>query len=244
MKSFKTYICIDDTDEIGYEKSTGEISEEIKQYIENEFNIACSLVTRHQLFLHEDIPYTSHNSSMCFTCSLTQAQKEQIKEFIISYLNKYSAPSSQPGLCIGFEKDIIDAKELIEFGLDAKKKVLTKEDAYKMATKQGLDLSEHKNEGQGVIGALAGVALRLYGSDGRVKGKFNVKKEFMSVEELLNFDFIDEVRLKNNDLVSDDIIIKTTQALKTVFLDHKSILLVQESEYGYEVIRKEDLKSY
>ncbi|RXJ90792.1 hypothetical protein CRV01_06490 [Arcobacter sp. CECT 8983] len=244
MESFKAYICIDDTDEIGYEKSTGEISEEIKQYIENNFDIACSLVTRHQLFLHEDIPYTSHNSSMCFTCNLNQAQKEQIKEFIISYLNKHSAPSSQPGLCIGFEKDISNKKELIEFGLDAKKKVLTKDDAYKMATKQGLDLSEHKNEGQGVVGALAGVALRLYGFDGRVKGKFDVKKESMSVEELLKFDFIDEVRFKNNDLVSEDTIIKTTQALKTVFLDHKSILLVQECEDGYEVIRKENLKSY
>lgn len=244
MKSFKTYICIDDTDEIGYEKSTGEIAEEIKQYIEDEFDIACSLVTRHQLFLHEDIPYTSHNSSMCFTCNLTQNQKEQIKQYIISYLNKYSAPTSQPGLCIGFEKDIANKEELINFGLDAKQKVLTKQYAYEMAQKQGLDLSEHKNKGQGVVGALAGVALRVSGFDGRVKGKFETNKEFMSVEELLQFDFIDEVRFKNEKLASSDIIVKTTQALKTVFLEHKSVLLIQKSNEGYEVVKKEDLKSY
>lgn len=61
----KFYLCIDDTDNLN-SIGTGTIAEQIlKKIIEKGFG-PCSLVTRHQLFIHPDIPYTSHNSSMCF----------------------------------------------------------------------------------------------------------------------------------------------------------------------------------
>lgn len=243
MNEFKTYICIDDTDEIGYEKSTGEISEEIKEYVEKKY-APCSFVTRHQLFIHESIPYTSHNSSMCFITHLTIEQKNDVSKFIIEYLNKVCAPSSQPGLCIGFEKDITNKNSLIQFGLDAKRKVLTKEDAYNMAVIQNLQLSEHKNNGQGVIGALAGIALRIYGNDGRVKGKIRIPDNFISVEELLKYDEIDIVKFEDGTSADKNIIVETKNDLKMVYLNHQYVLLIEKDGDIYRNIKKENLKKY
>jgi hypothetical protein len=244
VSSFKTYICIDDTDEIGYEKSTGLLSEEIQEHIENNYNKECSLITRHQLFIHEDIPYTSHNSSMCFTTHLNDVERDAITKFVIEYIEKHSAPTSQPGICIGYEKDIVDTKNFLQYGFDAKTKVLTKDHAYAMAKKINFHLSEHKNSGQGVIGALAGVALRLYGSDGRVKGNLKINKELISVAELLEYDSIDEVQFADGTLASPKMKILINDKLKRVMLNHKSVVLIQKADENYKLLTTEQLRKY
>lgn len=244
MNSYKTYICIDDTDEIGYEKSTGLLSEEIGEHIRNTYQKECSLITRHQLFIHEDIPYTSHNSSMCFTTMLSEKEKEEITEFVISYIEKYAAPTSQPGICIGFEKDFVDTEVLVKYGFDAKERVLNKDEAYAMAKLQNLHLSEHKNGGQGVIGALAGVALRLYGSDGRVKGNIKLSQDSLSVKELLKYDSVDEVRFEDGTHAPLESIVLINDKLKRVMLEHKSVVLVQQNGSHLELLTTEQLRKY
>lgn len=167
-------ICIDDTDDIGT-KGTGEIAEEIANLLCDSTNQQ-PWVTRHQLFVHPDIPYTSHNSAMCFRLE-TQAQFEQIKQVAVKHLVEQSAPASDPGLAILDLDTEFDSNALIEFGLLAKKEVITKPQAYELADKLGISLSEHGGTGQGVIGALAGLGLRLYGQDGRVKGQVDLGQE-------------------------------------------------------------------
>ncbi|MDL0089587.1 hypothetical protein [Campylobacter gastrosuis] len=44
------YVCIDDTDEIGYVKSTSMLAQNIADYIDENFN-KCSFISRHQLLL-------------------------------------------------------------------------------------------------------------------------------------------------------------------------------------------------
>jgi len=107
MEMFKTYIAIDDTDEIGYFISTGEICEHIVKYIHTNYS-KTTPITRHQLYLHEAIPYTSHNSSMCFTCQLDTQSFEEVKAFILEYITHISASSSSGGVAMVFEKDIIN----------------------------------------------------------------------------------------------------------------------------------------
>ncbi|MDD3344636.1 MAG: hypothetical protein PHR87_13815 [Sulfurospirillaceae bacterium] len=243
MKTYKTYICIDDTDELGGEISTGEISENLREYIQQNY-APCSLVTRHQLFLDDAIPYTSHNSSMCFTSQLNMVQKEAVIAYAIEHLQSVCAPSSQPGLCVGFEEELSDKMALIRFGEDAKRKVLTKEEAYVMAQMQNLHLSEHKNGGQGIIGALAGVGLRLQGNDGRVKGKIKVKSSSMSVKELLALEEISAVCLSNHEILPQDTMITIDSGLKTVWLNHQPVLLVEKTEEGYIPLDRESLRHY
>ncbi len=243
MQKFKAYIAIDDTDEIGYYTSTGEICEEIREHIVLHY-APTTPITRHQLLLHEDIPYTSHNSSMCFTTELSRDELEDIKMYVMDYVMMRSASSSAPGICIGFEEDVCDKEKLIEYGLDAKQKVLTKESAYLMAKEQNLFLTELRNEGSGVVGALAGLALRMHGSDGRIKGKVILHQQTISIAELLSLGLFDEVRVNGGDMASDNYLIVMNKYLKGVYLNHKSVLLVEEYEGFYVPLLKEYLLEY
>ena len=95
----KILISIDDTDDIGT-KGTGEILEDLCTELTQKFSGKFSRVTRHQLLIHEDIKYTSHNSSMCCEGVIEQHQFEDIKETAAKYLKANSAPKSDPGLCV------------------------------------------------------------------------------------------------------------------------------------------------
>ncbi|MBU0632199.1 hypothetical protein KKA17_06120 [bacterium] len=243
MQRYKTYIAIDDTDELGYYTSTGEICEDIKEHIERYYTKTTS-VTRHQLLLHEEINYTSHNSSMCFTTHLNEQELQEVKEFVVDYVSQKSASSSSPGICIGYEKDIDDRYALINYGLSAKKRVLIKENAFVVAKSQNLFLKGWKNEGNGVIGALAGVALRLYGNDGRIKGKITLDKEIISVKELLSLRLFDEVRLINCDPVDENTSVIVKEYLKGVYKEHKSVLLLEKYGGFYKPLVREDLQEY
>jgi len=64
-------VCIDDTDMPGT-KGTGWLVQELGELLSAKGLAICSPISRHQLFVHEDIPYTSHNSSMCFELTLKQ----------------------------------------------------------------------------------------------------------------------------------------------------------------------------
>lgn len=78
-------ICIDDTDNLE-SKGTGSIAEELKGILEDEFGARTSFVSRHQLLLHQNIAYTSHNSSMAFRCELEESKEAAVKDRLSSYL--------------------------------------------------------------------------------------------------------------------------------------------------------------
>ncbi|MDD2357834.1 MAG: hypothetical protein PHX13_07975 [Thiovulaceae bacterium] len=243
MEKFKAYIAIDDTDEIGYFTSTGEICEEIREHVEKSYGQTTS-VTRHQLLLHEDIPYTSHNSSMCFTLHASQKEFQELQIFVEEYVLKKSAPSASAGICMGFEKDIVDISALVSYGLDAKKRVLSKERAVATAKEQNLFLKGFHNGGNGIIGALAGVALRLSGNDGRVKGKITLEKELVSVSELLSLGLFDEIRVNDGSALNEKISIIVKEYLKGVCISHKIVLMVEKYGGFYKPLVKENLLDY
>ncbi len=226
----KIFICIDDTDNID-SKGTGEIAVEIAESIEANFGATCKSVTRHQLFVHPDIPYTSHNSSMCFEADINSNDLEKVINAAIHILHTESAEGSDPGLCVFVPERLTQHQhqEIIHFGLKAKQEVLTKEDAYGLANSLSIHLSEHGGTGQGVIGALAGVGLRLTGNDGRFKGKhkLNASKKTATVKEILEDTTIEIVRTQDGFILDDTESITLGDKLKSVFLDHKSVLLVE-----------------
>ena len=170
---FKFLLCIDDTDELGGEISTGLLAEEIAAFAGSFAPV--SFVTRHQLLLDPRINYTSHNSSMCLEAQLTESQKQRVLDFALQLLGRKSAPSAEPGIAAAFEKDIVNAQELISFGRSAKEIFLSTEQAFETASTQNVFLKELKSGARGVIGALAGIGLRLSGNDGKIRGKFELK---------------------------------------------------------------------
>lgn len=179
-------VCIDDTDKPGG-RGTGALGAELIEELEQMGLGKCEPITRHQLFVHPDIPYTSHNSAMCFSLTTEAEHLGLIIDHARSLLERESAEGSDPGLCVAVLDRLIEPGRLVAFGYEAKKSVLKKEDAYSLAGKLNIHLSEHGGTGQGVIGALAGVGLRLGCNDGRFKGKYKVAPvgTIMTVGELV-----------------------------------------------------------
>ena len=166
----KVFVCIDDTD--NYDSiGTGELLENMLGEAATKGLGKPGFTVRYQLFIHEDIPYTSHNSSMC--SEVETENRDELTRFCRDYLEKNSAEGSDPGICVLTASDDIDYSSLISFGKRAQSEIVSKQEAYDTAERFGADveLSEHGGEGIGVIGALAGAALRVGKEEGRIKGK-------------------------------------------------------------------------
>ncbi|MHB1420154.1 MAG: hypothetical protein ACYCX4_11330 [Bacillota bacterium] len=245
-------VCIDDTDNLE-SKGTGYLAARIAQAIEDEGWGRSDRITRHQLFVHADIPYTSHNSAMCFGADVDADSLDRLINHASEILQRESATGSDPGLCVAVPALIYQPELLIDFGKNAKQTVLTKQKAYDLAKRLGIHLSEHGGTGQGVIGALAGVGLRLSGNDGRFRGKLQIagENEVVTVWEILNHPYVDEVRSMAGDLIiNGDDLVRLGEKVKTVLLEGKSVLLVcpaadeNVSEICWQTCTKEQLKIY
>ena len=139
-----------------------------------------------------------------------------------------SAPGSDPGLCIVNYDGLSNPDALMAFGKKAKTTVLTKEDAYQLAERLGIHLSEHGGTGLGVIGALAGCGLRLTGNDGRFRGHFQIAEpgERLKVADLMQRTGVDVVKSLDGKLLQEEEVVRIGKKVKAVLQDNKSTLLV------------------
>lgn len=174
--------CVDDTDDLTGDTSTGYLAERIADGVAAIGGQVVLGITRHQLLLAEGVPYTSHNSAMCFAALLPTGGADGLRKRAVEVVARHRAAASDPGLCIADlparqldERLRREIRRLGAFGRKAKAELCTKEEAYALAqATPWLTLSEHGGTGDGVIGALAGVGLRLGGSDGRFRGRWNL----------------------------------------------------------------------
>lgn len=188
-------LCVDDTDDVTRTTSTGTVAEAIADAVEGLGGCILLGITRHQLLLAEGVPYTSHNSSMCFAARMPEGASARLREHAKRQIAELSAASADPGLCVADmpaewiatgvggpatwenapRAERIRLEALAEFGRRAQREVCSKDEAYGLAADiPWLQLSEHGGTGQGIIGALAGVGLRLAGNDGRFRGKWDL----------------------------------------------------------------------
>lgn len=243
-------VSIDDTDNLE-SRGTGELASIIAEQLEENGWGKASFVTRHQLLVHPEIPYTSHNSAMCFTAKLVEGALEKVIDHASSFLERESAPGSDPGLCVAVIDQVAASDALIAFGKKAKESVLTKEDAYAMAASLGVHLSEHGGTGHGVIGALAGAGLRLGGNDGRLKGSIRLPAScnMVSVQTLLTLPEVDKVQcLAGKEVRDEDLVYFIDDKAKTVMLGGESVMLVTAAEAGsgaaWQTLHRKELKRY
>lgn len=231
----KVFVGIDDTDSIE-QGATGISAKQLIKMIENHHWGSCQGLTRHQLLLHPDIAYTSHNSSMCFIADMDAGYLEPLIKEAGKFLEYDSAPGSDPGLCVAAEELLQDTKTLIAFGYETKKRIMTKEEAYGLAKNLGVHLSEHGGTGLGVIGALAGVGLRMTNNDGRFQGllKLKIPGETIRVAEIKSSSPVERVQSLNGYILRDDEELRLGVKLKTVLLDGKRTLLVYCPAGGLE----------
>lgn len=244
-------VAIDDTDNIYIKRGTGHLAAMLVEELEEKGWGVCEPITRHQLFVHPDVPYTSHNSAMCFIADIDPGRLESVIEHASDFLVREQAVGSDPGLCVAVIDKLARPGWLIAFGYAAKQEVLTKDFAYGLAEELNIHLSEHGGTGQGVIGALAGVGLRLGGNDGRFRGKLHIKaeNEIASVSEILAQSRIEIVKsIESGYILRESELVRLGETVKPVLLGGKSVLLVDPVISGgdapWATISKSKVKCY
>ena len=243
-KLIRLLICIDDTDNLD-SKGTGAIAEELRDLITAKNWGICGDITRHQLLLHEDIPYTSHNSSMCFDCTVDADCYEELIPLLYNHLEKESAEGSDPGISVmRIDDPQIDKEALFAYGMSAKTTVLVKEQAYTLAKKNGIYLNEAGGTGQGVIGALAGIALRLGGNDGEAKGgeksEMEIFKsgEIYTAAQIKGSGWVKDVCDVSGYSLTDDEEVLVPWKVKPILLNGDFVVLVRLAEKDGEKAEK------
>ncbi len=246
----KVLICIDDTDNLE-SRGTGHLASQLGEEIEANGWGKSSFITRHQLFVHPDVPYTSHNSSMCFIADMGERHVDALIDHASRFLEKESATGSDPGLCVVVLDRLRSPEELIEYGRRAKRQLITKVEARSLAHRLGIHLSEHGGTGGGIIGALAGIGLRLSGNDGRVKGKLQITgvNGVVSVGEILTQGHVDMVKSMKREVMADHELVRLGDKVKAVFLENRSVLLVVPEEGSpdgvrWKTIPRQELNGY
>ncbi len=259
------YLSMDDTDDLE-SPGTGKVLAGFRMYIEENGLGKTEGITRHQLYVHRDIPYTSHNSSMCFSM-VTDGNLPWIRGRAAKYLEEVSVEDADPGLGILDLAELKNREALVRFGLAAKKSILSKDEAYRRAEECGVYLSEHGGTGEGVIGALAAIALRLEGNDGRFRGALSGLPAGgeMTVGELQNHPAVDDIFVVQSgalsgkgrgEIISEicgkaerpahDTKLILDEKVKTVRINHRSVLLLRWDfeRMCYINWTKEDLKIF
>ncbi len=246
----KIFVAIDNTDNIE-SRGTSELAEMLSKTLARKGWGKGGAVTRHQMLIHPDIPYTSHNSAMCFIADMHKTMLDEFICFAQDFLANESTTGSAPGLCVADHSGNEITRKLMDFGLSAKERVLEKKDAYNLARILNVHLSEHGGTGQGIIGALAGVGLRMIGNDSRFKGHFKIKPPgaLISVGDLKKTSGVGVVKSLEGQMLDDEEMVILGEKVKAVLLENRSTMLVYEAGNGHVFAKwhtctKQQLRKY
>jgi hypothetical protein len=156
------YLGIDDTDIVG-SPGTNQLARKIVRRLGRVARGA--IVCRHQLFFDPRVPFTSGNGSA--SIQLPHGEGVPLDELVAGVRDEMRAffvEGSDPGLAVGTKA----SAEMIAFASRAKNEVVTQADARTVASCSACHLEGLGGTNQGIIGALAAIALAASGDDGRV----------------------------------------------------------------------------
>lgn len=230
------YVCVDDTDNLN-SRGTGRLARAIAAELSKKYPVHG--VTRHQLYVHPDIPFTSHNS--CAVIHINMDEKEHLDDiFEIAKKEIYDdfIEGSDPGLAVAHESSISPA--LVAYAKDAKDTVLTQEKARTLAKNLGIRLEGLGGTEDGVIGAMAGLGLASTKNDGRflLIGQIRDITGPQSVEKLINSG-VDEIFTLDGRKVTDGMIINDeNKSVKPCPVNGKVILFVNEQNGEFIAVKR------
>lgn len=228
----RIFVGIDDTDNLE-SRGTGWLSRQLGKHICSEFTgVSLQGVTRHQLLVHPDIPYTSHNSSACLDLIFEDGVPERFFTFVTDFVRDRSAPGSDPGVCISFANRV--RKNVQSFGMSAQERVLTMSLAAGIAEDEDIFLQELGGTGQGIIGALSAVGLRATGRDGRFIALSGIREleGVVKVSDLLNNSGIARVIDKSGRDIPEDDLVNTFDWVRPGLLEDQPVFYVAPDPSG------------
>ena len=175
------YIGLDDTDVLE-SRGTGRLAREIAHVLAQDGSLLG--VTRHQLLLHPEVPYTKNNSSaaLLFDDGVSDdldALLERVRDLVMQ--DYY--PGSDPGICVALDPP----PAITAFGRRVQQTVVSQGEARALAETHGIPLLGLGGDESGVIGALAAVGLAASGDDGRyvLVGRSRELQGELTVPEIL-----------------------------------------------------------
>jgi hypothetical protein len=156
------YVGIDDTDIVG-SPGTNQLARKIVRRLGHVARGA--IVCRHQLFFDPRVPFTSGNGSA--SIQLPHGEDIPCGELIASVrdeMRDFFVEGSDPGLAVATTV----SDEMMAFATRAKREMVTQADARSVVAGAVCHLEGLGGTNQGIIGALAAIALAAGGDDGRV----------------------------------------------------------------------------
>lgn len=223
------YVGIDDTD-MPDSPGTGRIARAIASRLSRDCPI--SGVTRHQLYVHPDIPYTSHNSCAVILCE--GGDTKDIFALAHEMVLDYHIDGSDPGIAVADALNL--GPSVVAFGLDAKRTILTQEQARSVAEHSDIILEGIAGTHGGIIGALVGIGLASTGNDGRFvqKNRLRDLTGLLEVTTLLKGG-VDLVLTAEGRRITEGYI-HFRKFPKPALLKGKAVLFVQSVDGHYEEI--------
>jgi hypothetical protein len=156
------YVGIDDTDIVG-SPGTNQLARRIVRRLGPAATGAIAL--RHQLFFDPRVPYTSQNGSASIQLPHGAAiPRDELIAAIRGEMRAFFVEGSDPGLAV----TTTVTAAMTAFAARAKTDVVSQAEARAVAAVSGCHLEGLGGTHQGIIGALAAVALAAGGDDGRV----------------------------------------------------------------------------
>lgn len=201
-------VAIDDTDNLD-SIGTGRLSRMLAAQLVEEGQLAKPSVTRHQLLVHPDVPYTSHNSSACIAGSGDDGAGDKLFELAQAFLVAHEHEGANPGLCVVRADRVPEGLPAI--GLRAQQLVLDLAAFDAEIAPLALRVWSRGETGQGRIGAVCGVALRSTGEDGRfieLPGIRSIEGR-ATVAEVLAGTGVDRVTGPDGEALAPDVEIET-----------------------------------
>jgi tRNA(Ile2) C34 agmatinyltransferase TiaS len=227
------YIGIDDTD-TPFSRGTGRLARDIAARLSGMCEVAG--ITRHQLFVHPTIPYTSHNSSAVIHIRTHPGiSPENLFPHVKEIMCNSFIEGSDPGLAVARSRDVSPGAR--DFGLSAKQKVVCQDEARRIAEQSGVILEGLGGTEDGVIGALAGIGLASSQNDGRyvLLGRLRDYRGEQTVETLLKAG-IDRICTIDN-LDVDSGTVRIAKFPKPSFRNGKAVLYVERENGGYRDLK-------
>jgi hypothetical protein len=230
-------VSIDDTDNLN-SRGTGRLAREIADTLAAEYPIYG--VTRHQLFVHPDIPYTSHNSCAVIHVQTSgnpaadnifaTTQQVMLADFI---------EGSDPGVAVAPADQV--APSLIAFGKDAKSTILTQEKARILAKNLNIRLKGLGGTEGGVIGAMAGLGLAVNLNDGRFLQRGKIREMFgpCTVQQLLAAGVDEVCTLDGRTLTTGTVLTEEQKSPKACPVNGRTILFVEDHDGVITAVKRD-----
>jgi hypothetical protein len=196
-------------------------------------------VTRHQFYVHQDINFSLHNFGAVVHIDTKEKHVDDIFELVKEVMQNNFNEGSNPGLAVAHESCISPA--IVAYGKDAKETVLTSKRAWNLALNSNIQLESIGGNGNGIIGAIAGLGLALTKNDGRFLqiGKMRKLKGPQPVEKLIDAG-IDAIFTPDGCSVTEGVIFNEgNKPVKPCSINGEVALFVNEEKGVFKAVTRD-----